>query len=138
MSTRRLPLVYVAGPFRGPTPLAVRRNVERARDLGILVAECGGYPIIPHMLTAEFDKLLTDQFWLDGTLALLQRCDGIALTDNWQQSTGAIAEHTWARDQGMPVYFSDDHCVAHSLAIERQRLTAFVDQVRRGLLVTAP
>lgn len=97
-----LPLIYIAGPFRGPTPLAVRRNVEAARDLGLRVAEAGGYPVIPHTMTSEFDKLLTDEFWLEGTMEMLRRCDAICLTANWQQSTGARAEEQTARRLGLP------------------------------------
>lgn len=96
------PLIYIAGPFRAPTWLGVRRHVERVRDLGLLIAEAGGYPIMPHTMTAEFDGLLTDQFWLDGTLELLTRCDGLVLLPTWQASRGARAEQAWAVDAGMP------------------------------------
>jgi hypothetical protein len=97
-------LIYIAGPFRGPTPLDVRRNVERARDVGFLVAQAGAYPVIPHMLTAEFDKQLDDQFWLDGTLELLRRCDGIFLVDGWKRSTAAAAEVADAMRRGQPIF----------------------------------
>lgn len=104
MST--IPLIYVAGPFRGATPLDVRRNVEAARDLGLRVAQCGGYPMIPHTMTAEFDKQLTDQFWLDGTMEMLRRCDAIILLPTWKQSTGAKAEAEEARTR-MPTFHTD-------------------------------
>ena len=103
-----LPLIYIAGPFRGPTPLDVRRNVEHARDLGIQVALCGGYPVIPHTMTADFDKQLTDQFWLDGTLALLWRCDAIFLSPRWEQSAGATTEHDQAIVRDMPRFYERD------------------------------
>ncbi len=107
MSGRRLPLIYIAGPFRGPTPLDVRRNVERARDLGLLVTQAGAYPVIPHTMTAEFDKQGEDQFWLDGTMEMLRRCDAIVLTEDWERSTGARTEFTWSMENDMPslVYF---------------------------------
>lgn len=96
-----IPLIYIAGPFRGPTPLDVRRNVEAARDVGLRVAECGGFPIIPHCLTGEFDKQLDDKFWLDGHLELLSRCDALALLPTWPQSHGARLELDWAVVNGM-------------------------------------
>lgn len=102
-----MPLIYVAGPFRGPTPLDVRRNVEAARDLGLHVARCGAYPVIPHTMTSEFDKQLTDQFWLDGTMELLRRCDGIVLHARWRSSMGAIAEHNMAADLQLAVFHAD-------------------------------
>lgn len=99
-----LPLIYIAGPFRGPTPLEVRRNVEAARDLGLRVAEAGGYPIIPHTMTSEFDKLLTDDFWLRGTMEMLRRCDAAMFSSRWEQSSGARAEHTEALRLGLPIF----------------------------------
>lgn len=103
-----LPLIYIAGPFRGPTPLAVRRNVEAARDLGLRVAEAGGYPVIPHTMTSEFDKLITDEFWLQGTMELLRRCDAIMLSRRWQVSTGAKAEYAEAVRLTLPVMYEVD------------------------------
>jgi len=105
---RLLPLIYIAGPFRGPTPLDVRRNVEAARDLGLCVAAAGGYPVVPHMMTAEFDKQLDDQFWIDGTLAILMRCDGLVLTPNWERSSGARMELAWMQEHQRPwMVYSD-------------------------------
>ena len=99
---RRLPLIYIVGPFRGPTPLDVRLNVEHARTYGLIVAKAGGYPIIPHTMTADFDKQLDDQFWLDGTMEMLSRCDAIALIPHWRLSTGARAEKDAAEVFGLP------------------------------------
>lgn len=132
MSTNKLPLIYIAGPFRGPTPITVRYNIEAARDLGLRVAEAGAYPVIPHTMTADFDKLLTDQFWLDGTLQLLMRCDGIVLTHTWEKSKGARAEHDWAKQHGMPAYVDVDLAQAHIMG-RSWPLQQFVEEVRHGL-----
>lgn len=97
-----IPLIYIAGPFRGPTPLDVRRNVEAARDVGLRVAACGGFPIIPHCLTGEFDKQLTEEFWVNGHMELLSRCDGLVVLATWERSQGARQELEWAVVNGMP------------------------------------
>lgn len=125
----KLPLIYIAGPFRGLTPLDVRRNVEAARDLGLRVAEAGAFPVIPHTMTADFDQLLTDQFWLDGTLALLARCAGIVLTHTWERSTGARTEHDWAQRHNMPIYIDVDPAQAYIEGRDWQ-LRQFVEEVR--------
>lgn len=122
-----LPLIYIAGPFRGPTPLAVRRNVEAARDAGLLVAQVGGYPIIPHTMTSEFDKQLTDEFWLDGMMELLRRCDAVFLLPTWKDSRGATAEYEEAIRRGTPT-FGD-------LSALRHWVTGYV--ARRAELTTA-
>lgn len=104
-----LPLIYIAGRFRGATPYDVRKNVEAARDVGLAVAHAGGYPIIPHTMTADFDKLLTDQFWLDGTMELLCRCDAIIMVPGWPTSVGATAELTEAKALNLPVFYSGEY-----------------------------
>ncbi len=101
-----IPLVYIAGPFRGQTPYEVHANVCAAEALGLAVARLGGYPIIPHTMTQHFDKLLTDQFWLEGTMELLRRCDALVARPNWRQSTGATAEVEYMLQAPRPVFFA--------------------------------
>lgn len=137
MSTSPLiPLIYIAGPFRGSTPIIVRRNVEAARDLGLRVAECGAFPVIPHTMTADFDKLLSDDFWLHGTLALLQRCDAIVLTHTWEKSSGARAEHDWAHQHNMPIYIDVDPSQAYLMG-RNWPLQQFVEDVRQRVAARA-
>lgn len=99
-------LCYIAGPFRGPTPWDVEQHIRAIEVLGLEVARCGVAPIMPHPMTRYFDKQLTDQFWLDATLALLGRCDAILLSTDWTHSTGAGLEYAWARDQQMRTFLA--------------------------------
>ena len=102
-----LPLIYIAGPFRGATPYDVHRNVCEAESLGLTVARLGGYPVIPHTMTQHFDKQLDDQFWLNGTLELLRVCHAVVATHRWEQSHGAKAEIADATARGIPVFYSE-------------------------------
>lgn len=95
----QIALCYIAGPFRGPTPWAVEQNVRKAEAFGLKVAELGGMPIIPHTNTRFFDKLLTDEFWIEGTKKLLERCDCLVLTPEWARSTGSRGEKAHAIDE---------------------------------------
>jgi hypothetical protein len=101
----RVLLVYVAGPYRAPTAWGVERNIQRARDLGALVAQAGAYPVIPHSNTSHFDGLAPDALWLDGTIELLRRCDAVIVVDCWEQSSGTRAELAEANDRRLPVFF---------------------------------
>jgi len=67
------------------------RVAQAARDAGLYVARLGAFPIIPHTMTADFDKQLTDEFWIRGHLQLLARCDAIYLIADWRRSAGAKA-----------------------------------------------
>lgn len=96
-------LVYIAGPYRAPTTWGVQKNIHNARLWGVVVAKAGAYPMIPHSNTAHFDGAVEgDEFWLQGTLEMMRRCDGVILIDGWDRSTGAIAEELQARRLGIP------------------------------------
>jgi nucleoside 2-deoxyribosyltransferase len=97
-------IVYVAGKFRGKTAWEVAENVRAAERVGFEVAKLGAMPLIPHANTSNFDGTLTAEFWLEGTMELLRRCDAVLTVDNWQQSTGATLEVIEAEARRMPVF----------------------------------
>lgn len=98
-------VIYVAGPFRGPTQWAIAENIRVAERLGFEVAKLGAMPLIPHANTAHFHGHQTEQFWLDGTLELLRRCDAVIFTENWERSSGARGERVEAQRLGLPCFF---------------------------------
>lgn len=105
MSTAKL--FYVAGPFRAKKPGShweVAENVRRAERVGFKVAQAGGFPVIPHANTANFEGELDDMFWLDGTLEMLRRCDAVVMAPGWIRSTGAKRERAEALSMGLPVF----------------------------------
>lgn len=85
-------VIYVAGPFRAPTQWGIAENIRHAERYGLMVAENGAMPLIPHANTAHFHGLNSDQFWLDGTIELLKRCDGAVFIPGWQRSSGSRGE----------------------------------------------
>lgn len=102
----RLAVIYVAGPFRGANAWEVEQNIRRAEGLAFQVAQLGAMPLCPHTNTRFFDGTLTGQFWLDGTLELLRRCDAVVFTPCWLRSSGAKAEHAEAERLGLPRFYS--------------------------------
>lgn len=71
-------------------------------------------PVIPQANTAHFEDLLpppltSQEFWLDGTLELMMRCDAVVMVPGWQYSTGSIGERKCAKEIALPVW--DD--IAH-------------------------
>jgi hypothetical protein len=97
-------IVYVAGPFRAPTAWQIAENIRHAERYGLEVATRGAMPLIPHANTAHFHGIGADQFWLDGTMALLRRCDAILLVPGWQRSSGTRAELEEAKRLALPVF----------------------------------
>lgn len=106
-------VTYIAGKFRGDTPWDVERNIREAEVTAFSVWSLslqlrGGFvaALCPHTMNRHWDKTLSDEIWLAGGLELLRRCDAVVLVDNWQYSTGAIAEVRLALSLDIPVFCS--------------------------------
>lgn len=107
----RVPLVYVAGPYRAETREGVELHIQTARAVGLQVARKGWCPVIPHTMLAHLDAAapsIADQFWLDATLELMRRCDAVLLLPGWTQSSGTRAEVAEAQRLGLPVFDAVD------------------------------
>lgn len=101
-------VVYVAGPFRGKSHWEIHENIRNAERLALEVWRSGAAALCPHTNTIHFQDVAPDNVWLEGDLAMLERCDGIIMTPDWTRSTGARAEHTHAKNKGIPVFYTID------------------------------
>ena len=103
-----VPLVYVAGPFAGPTNYDVQQNVHRAERTGLTIAHHGALPVIPHTMNRNYFGQLTEEFWLAGVMTLQARCDAAVFLSGWERSKGASAEFAFAQQLQQPVFRADD------------------------------
>jgi nucleoside 2-deoxyribosyltransferase len=101
-------LVYVAGPFRGPSAWDIEQNIRRAETLALAVWRLGAACLCPHTNTRFFQNAAPDSVWLEGDLEMLRRCDAVILTDDWERSSGARAERDLAIQQNIPVFYGID------------------------------
>lgn len=99
-------LVYVAGPYRAKTMWGVEQNIRKAEAVGMEIAKSGlAYPVIPHCNTrGYFEETQGDQFWLEGTLELMRKCDAVMLTEGWEKSSGTRGEIKEAWRISLPVF----------------------------------
>lgn len=114
--TKTMKVVYIAGPFRADHAWGIECRVRCAEEAALQVAEIGAMPLCPHTNTRFFHGLLTDEFWLEGTMELLRRCDAVYLVPGWQHSSGTLAELQEAADLGLPVFES------------RERLRSWIEE----------
>ena len=101
------PLIYVAGPYRAATRDDIARNIDAARVIGISAAALGWFPVIPHANTAHMEldlPELGDDFWLRGTMEMMERCDAVVLVPGWQNSAGTLGEIARAYELRIPVF----------------------------------
>lgn len=112
----KIPVVYVAGPFRCASQYmpgqqdcwGIQQNIMTAMAVSLDVWRMGGAALCPHANTAFFQNAAADDVWLDGDLALLAKCDAAIMTPDWQRSSGARAEHAFAIERGIPTFYDTD------------------------------
>ncbi|AFB84053.1 nucleoside 2-deoxyribosyltransferase [Hafnia phage Enc34] len=123
-------LLYIAGPYSPYTDengvtfttafhiqMATRMAVEVVKRFGLRTV----YPVTPHLNTAHFEQLpdlkdVRQKYWLDSTLELMKRCDGVLLThsDAYKVSQGTWVEWTTAESMaGFPMFSTLDELEAY-------------------------
>lgn len=99
-------IVYICGPFRSETHWGIVQNVRRAEALALEAWKLGCAVFCPHLNSANFQGAAPDSLWLEGDLAILERCDAVLCTPDWETSSGARIEVALANDLGKPVFFA--------------------------------
>lgn len=106
MVTKPMPVVFVAGPFRGPNAWEIELNIRRAEELALEVWKLGAAAICPHSMNRFFFGTLDEEYYLRGDLELLRRSDAMIMVHDWERSTGARAERKAAIVDGTPVFYT--------------------------------
>jgi hypothetical protein len=65
----------------------------------------GAACICPHANTRFYQGVGPDVRWLEGDLAILERCDAVLMTPDWAKSQGAVGEHNHAQTLGIPIFY---------------------------------
>jgi nucleoside 2-deoxyribosyltransferase len=97
------PLVYLAGPYTSPDPVA---NTHATIRMATQLCHAGDVtPVVPH-LTMLWHAIEPQhiEFWYAYDLALLARCDAVLRLAG--ASTGADREVAFANERGIPVFTS--------------------------------
>lgn len=127
-------IVYVAGKYSGETPDDITANIDAARKVAIQLWENGHAALCPHLNTAHFENDCACQYidYLEGDFKLLARCDAILMLTGWEDSRGAVGEHTFAKERGIPVYYYPEIPPHHITEDKRpQQAARFIDTVMR-------
>lgn len=107
----KVKLVYIAGPYMGKSREEIELNIKSAQQNAKYAVLKGWMPVIPHKNTELFEILTPDvsiDFWYNGTLKLLDKCDAILMCPGWEFSTGANSEHYFAVDKGLDIFYSTE------------------------------
>lgn len=97
------PLIYVAGPYTAPDPVA---NTRRAIEVGERIERIGADVFIPHLsLLWALVSPAPYERWCERDNAVLDRCD--ALFRMRGESPGADAETLRASERRIPVIYEN-------------------------------
>jgi len=109
----KMHLIYVAGSYRADHPYQVKLNIQAAERTGMEVAKLeNAFPVIPHCCCAHWDGLRDGQYFIDGTMEMMLRCDAVLLvlgsnlrtSADYKSSPGTVGEVEAARKTGIPVF----------------------------------
>lgn len=106
--------VYIAGAYssRALTSeeryIEISNNILNAESTAIWMANMGIGFICPHLHTAHFEEKAKapESFYRELDMDLLAACQGIYMLEGWQKSSGSRAEHDWAMENGLPVFYA--------------------------------
>ena len=112
-----MPVIYIAGKYRDVNSWQVEENARRAERIALDVAMSGFVPLCPHAMYRHYDGTMSDQFWIDATMALMRRCDAVVIAgSDWLTSEGTRGEIAEAERLGISVYYSVEQLIHGALA----------------------
>jgi len=96
-------IVYLAGPYRADTAAEVERNIQNARRYHMALTEAGIFSFCPHVHMAHYDGLQEEQWFLDGTMEMMRRCDALVVMPGHAGSDGTRLEINEAKRIGIDI-----------------------------------
>jgi len=100
---------YVIGAFRAETPYQISINIEKARDVALLLWKKGYSVFCPHMNTNNFQGEMPDEVWLEGDIEWL-KCTDIAVQTrkNLGESKGSKKEIEYCENNKIVLFKNID------------------------------
>ena len=98
-------IVFIVGPYRGPSAWKIEQNIRRAESVALEVWKAGHVAVCAHAMTRDYQDELPDDVWLSGIRCIMARCDAILCVSGFLDSEGSVAEVALAREHGLPIYY---------------------------------
>ena len=90
-------LIFVSSPRWSRHPTQIEANISRAVAIGAMINQAGKgevMAVVPHLLGPALNAShpMPEDFWRAGMIALMQRCNGVVFTPDWDTSAGCRGE----------------------------------------------
>lgn len=106
MNSESVPVIYLAGPYRGKTGWEVEANIHSAKHFGYLILRMGACAITPHtMFSGCNNGNLLPYLVLAVERSLVLKCDAIFMLPGWTDSLGSIQERYLAKQNNIPILY---------------------------------
>lgn len=119
---KRLPMIYVSGPYRATTRNAIAKNVQAAYDLAAKLWDLGASVICPHKNTEDMEGIIDLTHLLNGDFEIVRRCNAVVMLAGWEKSLGAQLERDVAIDEGVKVFYPNESLEVVARFIKDQTL----------------
>lgn len=108
MNRRQLKIVFIAGAYYSEYPEQIKRNIKKAEEYQIALANNRIGFFCPHNHTNGFETkaYAIESFYKELDMWFLQRCDAILMLPGWEESKGATAEHEYANKINMKIFYA--------------------------------
>jgi len=99
-----IPLVYIAGPYRAPTPQQMAQHIYLAEQAARKIWGMGATAFTPHLNSGQLYGTLPDEIFRRGYRSALRRCDAVFLLAGWSDSEGSRDEKDDAEYLSIPIF----------------------------------
>ncbi len=97
-------VVYISAPLSGSTTSEWWDNTMVARQWCKTLWEEGLTPLCPHLNSLFMEGIIPYEEFVEGDLVLIERCDAVLMSGDWDQSKGACMEREHAATIGKPIF----------------------------------
>ena len=99
-------LIYVAGPYSATTENpSIEHNIQNAWKVAFKYWQKGYAVLCPQANSYHMDAAAHYNDFIEGTMEMLERCDGVVMMTGWEKSVGARGEHARAKELKIPIHY---------------------------------
>ena len=97
-------LVYIIGPLRASSLYKRIQNIRTAEKFAIELWSAGFAVICPHLNTGMLSGVCPEQYFLNGDIEMLRRCDFAFALKGWQDSIGSRNEVDYCNANNIKIW----------------------------------
>ena len=101
--------VYISGPMTAKNGRSIEANLAEGVDLFITLIKLGIPAFCPHLnglAPSAWMAGIPHESWVELDKVVIDRCTHVLMMPRWRESSGAVLEHNYAAELGLPIAYS--------------------------------